>query len=97
MTEENHKPALCGRCSAATNVHNDNSRDGTSKINTAIEETSQDITAEDAALLRRQIIKLNRRLQLVEGENKEHAKREIVMYSITVAFWLFTSWLWFHR
>uniref|UniRef100_A0A2K6G574 Mitochondrial fission factor n=1 Tax=Propithecus coquereli TaxID=379532 RepID=A0A2K6G574_PROCO len=43
------------------------------------------------------IIKLNRRLQLLEEENKERAKREMVMYSITVAFWLLNSWLWFRR
>ncbi|KAB0372073.1 hypothetical protein FD755_015865 [Muntiacus reevesi] len=30
-------------------------------------------------------------------ENKERAKREMVMYSITVAFWLLNSWLWFRR
>uniref|UniRef100_A0A8D0BUR3 Mitochondrial fission factor n=1 Tax=Salvator merianae TaxID=96440 RepID=A0A8D0BUR3_SALMN len=43
------------------------------------------------------IIKLNRRLQLLEEENKERAKREMIMYSITVAFWLLNSWLWFRR
>uniref|UniRef100_A0A8C6DFX9 Mitochondrial fission factor n=1 Tax=Moschus moschiferus TaxID=68415 RepID=A0A8C6DFX9_MOSMO len=43
------------------------------------------------------IIKLNRLLQLLEEENKERAKREMVMYSITVAFWLLNSWLWFCR
>ncbi|KFO25042.1 Mitochondrial fission factor, partial [Fukomys damarensis] len=95
MTEEKLRPSLCGRSPALTNVHNDNSRHGVS--NTAIEGTSQDMTAEDAAVLRRQIMKLNRRLQLVEGENKKRPKREMVMYSITVAFWLFTSWLWFRR
>uniref|UniRef100_A0ACB8FBD7 Uncharacterized protein n=1 Tax=Sphaerodactylus townsendi TaxID=933632 RepID=A0ACB8FBD7_9SAUR len=41
------------------------------------------MTVVDAASLRRQIIKLNRRLQLLEEENKERAKREMIMYSIT--------------
>ncbi|XP_007127052.2 mitochondrial fission factor isoform X7 [Physeter macrocephalus] len=70
---------------------------GISNIDTTIEGTSDDMTVVDAASLRRQIIKLNRRLQLLEEENKERAKREMVMYSITVAFWLLNSWLWFRR
>lgn len=70
---------------------------GISNIETTIEGTSDDMTVVDAASLRRQIIKLNRRLQLLEEENKERAKREMVMYSITVAFWLLNSWLWFRR
>nr|XP_045003014.1 mitochondrial fission factor isoform X14 [Jaculus jaculus] len=70
---------------------------GISNIEATIEGTSDDMTVVDAASLRRQIIKLNRRLQLLEEENKERAKREMVMYSITVAFWLLNSWLWFRR
>ncbi|XP_062953179.1 mitochondrial fission factor isoform X7 [Cynocephalus volans] len=70
---------------------------GISNIDASIEGTSDDMTLVDAASLRRQIIKLNRRLQLLEEENKERAKREMVMYSITVAFWLLNSWLWFRR
>ncbi|KAG9338520.1 hypothetical protein JZ751_025755 [Albula glossodonta] len=46
---------------------------------------------------RHQIIKLNRRLQLLEEENKERTKREMIMYSITVAFWIVNSWIWFRR
>nr|XP_048315349.1 mitochondrial fission factor isoform X5 [Myodes glareolus] len=72
-------------------------RYGISNIDAAIEGASDDMTVVDAASLRRQIIKLNRRLQLLEEENKERAKREMVMYSITVAFWLLNSWLWFRR
>ncbi|XP_017742476.1 PREDICTED: mitochondrial fission factor isoform X12 [Rhinopithecus bieti] len=70
---------------------------GISNLDTTIEGTSDDLTVVDAASLRRQIIKLNRRLQLLEEENKERAKREMIMYSITVAFWLLNSWLWFRR
>ncbi|XP_010595950.1 mitochondrial fission factor isoform X7 [Loxodonta africana] len=77
-------------------VRND-SMYGISNIDTTIEGASEDMTVVDAASLRRQIIKLNRRLQLLEEENKERAKREMVMYSITVAFWLLNSWLWFRR
>ncbi|XP_008072432.1 mitochondrial fission factor isoform X5 [Carlito syrichta] len=78
-------------------VLDENRRYGISNIEATIEGTSDDMTVVDAASLRRQIIKLNRRLQLLEEENKERAKREMVMYSITVAFWLLNSWLWFRR
>lgn len=77
-------------------VRND-SMYGISNLDAAVEGASDDMTVVDAASLRRQIIKLNRRLQLLEEENKERAKREMVMYSITVAFWLLNSWLWFRR
>uniref|UniRef100_G1TTD5 Mitochondrial fission factor n=1 Tax=Oryctolagus cuniculus TaxID=9986 RepID=G1TTD5_RABIT len=66
-------------------------------IDTGIEGTSEDITAVEAAMLRRQIIKLNRRLHLLEEENKERSRREMILYSITVAFWLFSSWFWLRR
>ncbi|XP_010334523.1 mitochondrial fission factor isoform X8 [Saimiri boliviensis] len=93
-----YTPVLRGGSAAATsNPHHDNVRYGISNIDSTIEGTSDDLTVVDAASLRRQIIKLNRRLQLLEEENKERAKREMVMYSITVAFWLLNSWLWFRR
>lgn len=44
-----------------------------------------------------QIVKLNRRLQLLEEENKERSKREVILYSATVAFWLINTWIWFRR
>ncbi|XP_077011436.1 mitochondrial fission factor isoform X7 [Tamandua tetradactyla] len=98
VLDENRRPVLRGGSAAATcNPHHDNVRYGISNIDASIEGTSDDMTVVDAASLRRQIIKLNRRLQLLEEENKERAKREMVMYSITVAFWLLNSWLWFRR
>ncbi|KAM5326566.1 mitochondrial fission factor isoform 8-T8 [Glossophaga mutica] len=91
-------PVLRGGSAAATsNPHHDNVRYGISNIDAVVEGTSDDMAVVDAVSLRRQIIKLNRRLQLLEEENKERAKREMVMYSITVAFWLLNSWLWFRR
>ncbi|XP_053521409.1 mitochondrial fission factor isoform X8 [Artibeus jamaicensis] len=91
-------PVLRGGSAAATsNPHHDNVRYGISNVDAAVEGTADDMTVVDAVSLRRQIIKLNRRLQLLEEENKERAKREMVMYSITVAFWLLNSWLWFRR
>ncbi|XP_065531056.1 mitochondrial fission factor isoform X5 [Lathamus discolor] len=90
---------LRGGSAAATssNPHHDNTRSGLSSFDTMLEGTPDDMTVVDAASLRRQIIKLNRRLQLLEEENKERAKREMIMYSITVAFCLLNSWLLFRR
>ena len=89
-------PVLRGGSAAATsNPHHDNVRYVISNIDAMIKGTSEAMTVVDAASLRRQIMKLNRHLQLLEEENKEWAKREMVMYSITVAFWLLNSWLWF--
>ncbi|NWR61586.1 MFF factor, partial [Bucorvus abyssinicus] len=99
VLDENRRPVLRGGSAATTasNPHHDSTRYGLSTLDTALEGTPDDMTAVDAASLRRQIIKLNRRLQLLEEENKERAKREMIMYSITVAFWLLNSWLWFRR
>ncbi|XP_036885180.1 mitochondrial fission factor isoform X5 [Sturnira hondurensis] len=98
VLDENRRPVLRGGSAAATsNPHHDNVRYGISNIDAVAEGTADDMTVVDAVSLRRQIIKLNRRLQLLEEENKERAKREMVMYSITVAFWLLNSWLWFRR
>ncbi|XP_015974387.1 mitochondrial fission factor isoform X5 [Rousettus aegyptiacus] len=98
VLDDNRRPVLRGGSAAATsNPHRDSVRYGISNTDTTIEGASDDMTVVDAASLRRQIIKLNRRLQLLEEENKERAKREMVMYSITVAFWLLNSWLWFRR
>ncbi|XP_017582010.1 PREDICTED: mitochondrial fission factor isoform X7 [Corvus brachyrhynchos] len=99
VLDENRRPMLRGGSAATTssNPHHDNTRYGLSNFDTTLEGTPDDMTVVDAASLRRQIIKLNRRLQLLEEENKERAKREMIMYSITVAFWLLNSWLWFRR
>ncbi|XP_058490592.1 mitochondrial fission factor homolog B isoform X2 [Solea solea] len=56
-----------------------------------------DMTVIDATTLRRQLIKLNRRLQHLEEENRERAKREMILYSVTVAFWLVNTWVWLRR
>ncbi|XP_036393268.1 mitochondrial fission factor homolog B isoform X2 [Megalops cyprinoides] len=70
---------------------------GLSALDTTLDGAPDDMAAVDATTLRRQIIKLNRRLQLLEEENKERTKREMIMYSITVAFWIINSWIWFRR
>ncbi|XP_051839376.1 mitochondrial fission factor isoform X14 [Antechinus flavipes] len=99
LVRNDSMPVLRGGSAAATATSNPHHeiRYGLTSLDTTIEGTPDDVTVVDAASLRRQIIKLNRRLQLLEEENKERAKREMVMYSITVAFWLLNSWLWFRR
>lgn len=98
MLDEDHRPTAVGGSAASTShAHRDNIRQVVSSIDTGIEGTSEDITAVEAAMLRRQIIKLNRRLHLLEEENKERSRREMILYSITVAFWLFSSWFWLRR
>ncbi|KAM5163502.1 mitochondrial fission factor isoform 2-T2 [Mantella aurantiaca] len=78
-------------------VLDDNRRYAVTALDSTMDSTPDDLTLVDAASLRRQIIKLNRRLLLLEEENKERVRREMVMYSITVAFWLLNSWFWFRR
>lgn len=68
-----------------------------SAFETSLDVGPEDLTAVDAATLRRQLIKLNRRLQHLEEENKERAKREMILYSVTVAFWLVNTWVWLRR
>ncbi|XP_072474121.1 mitochondrial fission factor isoform X10 [Notamacropus eugenii] len=97
LVRNDSMPVLRGGSSAATSNPHHDIRYGLSSLDATIEGTPDDVTVVDAATLRRQIIKLNRRLQLLEEENKERAKREMIMYSITVAFWLLNSWLWFRR
>ncbi|XP_032886332.1 mitochondrial fission factor-like isoform X2 [Amblyraja radiata] len=47
--------------------------------------------------LRRQLNKLNRRLQLLEQESRDHARKEFVLYSIIFAACLVNSWLWLRK
>ncbi|KAM3932659.1 mitochondrial fission factor isoform 1-T1 [Leptodactylus fuscus] len=99
VLDENRRPVLRGgsSVSAPAPPHHDNTRYAVSSLDATMDGTPDDLSLVDAASLRRQIIKLNRRLLLLEEENKERVKREMVMYSITVAFWLLNSWFWFRR
>uniref|UniRef100_A0A3B4AHL3 Mitochondrial fission factor n=1 Tax=Periophthalmus magnuspinnatus TaxID=409849 RepID=A0A3B4AHL3_9GOBI len=77
-------------------THNDSAL-ALSTYEASFDAGTDDLTMVDAATLRRQLIKLNRRLQLLEEENKERVKREMILYSITVAFWLVNTWVWLRR
>ncbi|XP_037533969.1 mitochondrial fission factor homolog B isoform X1 [Nematolebias whitei] len=90
------KPSLRGGAVLSSNPL-PNSRLTFSTYEPTLEGTADDLTVVDATTLRRQLIKLNRRLQHLEEENKERAKREMIMYSISVAFWLINTWVWLRR
>ncbi|XP_068196436.1 mitochondrial fission factor homolog A-like isoform X1 [Antennarius striatus] len=75
----------------------DDSHRSRTHLDLALDVNPDDSGMLDASSLRRQIVKLNRRLQLLEEENKERSKREVILYSATVAFWLFNTWTWFRR
>ncbi|XP_043558789.1 mitochondrial fission factor homolog B isoform X1 [Chiloscyllium plagiosum] len=100
MLDENRRRAVLhggSTCSTSSNPQLDCSRYSISNCDSAVEGTPDDMAVVDSVSLRRQIIKLNRRLQLLEEENRERTRREIIIYSITVGFWLINSWLWLRR
>ncbi|KAM9359225.1 mitochondrial fission factor homolog B isoform 2-T3 [Symphorus nematophorus] len=90
------KPSLRGGSASGTNPLHE-SRLALSTYEASLDGGPDDMTVVDATTLRRQLIKLNRRLQHLEEENKERAKREMILYSITVAFWLVNTWVWLRR
>ncbi|XP_042270147.1 mitochondrial fission factor homolog B isoform X1 [Thunnus albacares] len=90
------KPSLRGGSASSSNPLHE-SRLALSTYEATLDGGPDDMTVVDAATLRRQLIKLNRRLQLLEEENKERAKREMILYSVTVAFWLVNTWVWLRR
>ncbi|XP_029965063.1 mitochondrial fission factor homolog B isoform X3 [Salarias fasciatus] len=77
-------------------VHNDSAL-ALSAYEASLDGTADDMTVVDATTLRRQLVKLNRRLQHLEEENKERTKREMILYTVTVAFWLVNTWVWMRR
>ncbi|XP_033488132.1 mitochondrial fission factor homolog B isoform X1 [Epinephelus lanceolatus] len=90
------KPSLRGGSASSSNPLHD-SRLALTTYEAALDGGPDDMTVVDATTLRRQLIKLNRRLQHLEEENKERAKREMILYSVTVAFWLINTWVWLRR
>ncbi|XP_018536643.1 mitochondrial fission factor homolog B isoform X1 [Lates calcarifer] len=90
------KPSLRGGSASSSNPLHD-SRLALSTYEVSLDGGPDDMTVVDATTLRRQLIKLNRRLQHLEEENKERTKREMILYSVTVAFWLINTWVWLRR
>ncbi|XP_062843594.1 mitochondrial fission factor homolog A [Trichomycterus rosablanca] len=68
-------------------------RNARTALEVSVESTFDDAALVDASALRRQIVKLNRRLQSLEHENKERSRREMAMYSLTAALWLINAWM----
>ncbi|KAM9853030.1 mitochondrial fission factor homolog B isoform 1-T1 [Aulostomus maculatus] len=96
MHNDSAKPSLRGGSASSSNPLQE-SRLALSTHEATLDGAPDDMTVVDAAALRRQLIKLNRRLQLLEEENKERTKREMIVYSLTVAFWLINTWVWLRR
>ncbi|XP_078266480.1 mitochondrial fission factor homolog B isoform X1 [Rhinoraja longicauda] len=100
MLDENRRRTILrggSTCATSSNPLLDTSRYSLSSCDPTLEGTQDDVALVDSISLRRQIIKLNRRLQLLEEENRERTRREIIVYSVTVGFWLINSWLWLRR
>ncbi|XP_019950718.1 mitochondrial fission factor homolog B isoform X1 [Paralichthys olivaceus] len=90
------KPSLRGGSASSSNPLHE-TRLALSSYEASLDAGPDDMTVVDATTLRRQLIKLNRRLQHLEEENKERAKREMILYSVSVAFWLVNTWVWLRR
>ncbi|XP_005944736.1 mitochondrial fission factor homolog B isoform X2 [Haplochromis burtoni] len=96
MRNDSAKSSLRGGSASSSHPLHD-SRLALSTYEPSLDGTADDMTVVDATTLRRQLIKLNRRLQHLEEENKERTKREMILYSVTVAFWLINTWVWLRR
>ncbi|XP_034460460.1 mitochondrial fission factor homolog B isoform X3 [Hippoglossus hippoglossus] len=96
MKNESAKPSLRGGSASSSNPLHE-TRLALSSYEASLDAGPDDMTVVDATTLRRQLIKLNRRLQHLEEENKERAKREMILYSVSVAFWLVNTWVWLRR
>ncbi|XP_035479026.1 mitochondrial fission factor homolog B isoform X9 [Scophthalmus maximus] len=96
MKNDSANPSLRGGSASSSNPQHE-SRLALASYEATLDGGPDDMTVVDATTLRRQLIKLNRRLQHLEEENKERAKREMILYSVTVAFWLVNTWVWLRR
>ncbi|KAF7199077.1 mitochondrial fission factor homolog B isoform X2 [Nothobranchius furzeri] len=96
VNNDSAKPSLRGGSPLSSNPMPE-SRLALSTYEPALEGTADDLTVVDVATLRRQLLKLNRRLHHLEEESKERAKREMIMCSISIAFWLINTWVWLRR
>ncbi|XP_019950719.1 mitochondrial fission factor homolog B isoform X2 [Paralichthys olivaceus] len=96
VKNDSAKPSLRGGSASSSNPLHE-TRLALSSYEASLDAGPDDMTVVDATTLRRQLIKLNRRLQHLEEENKERAKREMILYSVSVAFWLVNTWVWLRR
>ncbi|XP_068172983.1 mitochondrial fission factor homolog B isoform X2 [Antennarius striatus] len=98
LHNDSTKPSLRGGSASSSNpLHESRHSITLSTYDTSLDGGPDDMTVVDATTLRRQLIKLNRRLQHLEEENKERTRREMFLYSVTVAFWFINTWMWLRR
>ena len=55
----------------------------------------QDSEVDDSVVIRRQLIRLTRRLMHLEEENNRRSQREMVLYPVVVGYVLFQVAKWF--
>ena len=55
----------------------------------------QDSEVDDSAVIRRQLIRLTRRLMHLEEENNKRSQREMVVYPVVIGYVLFQFAKWF--
>ena len=55
----------------------------------------QDSDVDDSVVIRRQLIRLTRRLMHLEEENNRRSQREMVLYPVVVGYILFQVAKWF--
>ena len=55
----------------------------------------QDSDVDDSVVIRRQLIRLTRRLMHLEEENNRRSQREMVLYPVVVGYVLFQVAKWF--
>ncbi|XP_076836059.1 mitochondrial fission factor-like isoform X2 [Brachyhypopomus gauderio] len=54
-------------------------------------------TAVEFIVLRRQVVKMGRRIVALERQNAEHRQTELVLFSLLLSACLFNGWLWTRR
>uniref|UniRef100_T1JB48 Mitochondrial fission factor n=1 Tax=Strigamia maritima TaxID=126957 RepID=T1JB48_STRMM len=53
--------------------------------------------SEELIILRRHVAKLSRRILVLENDSQQRQQKEIVIYTLGVAYFVFKTLLWFHR
>ncbi|KTF88374.1 hypothetical protein cypCar_00012004 [Cyprinus carpio] len=54
-------------------------------------------TAVEFMVLRRQVVKMSRRIAGLERQNTEHKQTELVLFSLLLSACLINGWLWMRR
>ncbi|XP_055035987.2 mitochondrial fission factor isoform X4 [Misgurnus anguillicaudatus] len=84
------------RLSQAVEVHPDQSRTSASQEYWLSPEDDTG-TAVEFMVLRRQVVKMSRRIAGLERQNVEHRQTELVLFSLLASACLINGWLWMRR